>query len=143
MADLARAEGAEGSARGKPFQPGNQYRFPPGKSGNPGGKRKLPKALKEALEDSIKVTLEIMRNDAADPAPRLTAAGRVQDYNLGKPGAEFLDDSDDVPHDRAAMVAKALDRIAEWYPETAKLIQKVKQLVPTEGEVKCAEESQP
>ena len=33
--------------RGKPFEPGNKYRFPPGKSGNPGGRPK-PLLIREA-----------------------------------------------------------------------------------------------
>jgi hypothetical protein len=119
------------------------YRFPPGKSGNPGGRPKLPPELRKAFKPAVAFVAELIENKAEDTNQRRLAAADVIAYHLGKPGAELLDDSDDVPHDRAAMVAKALDRIAEWYPETAKLIQKVKQLVPTEAEVKCAEESQP
>lgn len=57
--DGPEAEDAEGTAReqrsdvrGRPFEPGNPYRFPPGVSGNPDGRPKgLTRIVREVLEE--------------------------------------------------------------------------------------------
>ena len=45
----------KGMPRGKPFEPGNEFAFPPGQSGNPGGR---PKLLTEAYRERLEAEVE-------------------------------------------------------------------------------------
>jgi hypothetical protein len=119
-----------------------QYKFPPGKSGNPGGRPKLPPELKKAFKPAITFVAELIENKAEDTNQRRLAAADVIAYHLGKPGAELLDDSDENISDD--VVIRALDRVAQLRPHLAKDLAKLKKkLESEEGAAQCVEESQP
>lgn len=94
--------------------------FPPGVSGNPGGKPNLTpdeqRAVGLAKEKSyraVEVLIEIMESGASSDKARIVAACAILDRGLGKPRQVVdvqatLDTGD--PYQR---LASALDRIAE------------------------------
>lgn len=65
-----------------------QYAFKPGQSGNPGGRREIPPAIKakidEGAEESIPIVIDIMKNKQMDPRVRLAAAEMLQSRSWGK-----------------------------------------------------------
>ena len=73
--------------------------FKPGQSGNPKGRRPVAEApnirrkmladikalAKEASEEAVKTLVEIMKDKAAPPAARASAANSILDRGWGKP----------------------------------------------------------
>ena len=66
---------------------GSNGRFKPGHSGNPGGRPKMPAALREAMralaDDAVRVLEEALTSD--DERVRLMAAAQIFDRGYGKP----------------------------------------------------------
>lgn len=63
--------------------------FQPGKSGNPGGRPKIPAEVRELARaltmEAIETHAEIMRDKEAPPAARAASANAILDRALGKP----------------------------------------------------------
>jgi chaperonin GroEL (HSP60 family) len=81
--------------------------FVKGQSGNPNGRPKMPKDLKEAFKAASPKALEILKKILADPAAkdsdRLRAAEIILDRAYGKP-AQAVDITTD-----AVMISETLD----------------------------------
>lgn len=65
-----------------------EYNFKPGKSGNPGGRPKMPAELKEACKaltpDCINVLASIVNNPKSRDGDRIKAAEVIMDRGYGK-----------------------------------------------------------
>jgi hypothetical protein len=106
--DLSKSEHA-GTRNLKPFKPGQ--------SGNPAGRPKMPKDLKEAFKAASPKALEILKKILADPAAkdndRLRAAEIILDRAYGKP-AQAVDITTDAVtiketlNERLEVVSRAL-----------------------------------
>lgn len=63
--------------------------FPPGKSGNPGGRPKYPEEFKELAKnhslDALKVVIDISENPDAKDSDRIKAAELIIDRGFGRP----------------------------------------------------------
>lgn len=63
--------------------------FPPGKSGNPGGRPKLPEEFKELAKkhslDALKVVIDISENPEAKDSDRIKASELIIDRGFGRP----------------------------------------------------------
>ena len=77
------AENSEKTARGRPFEVG--------KSGNPGGRPKIPDDVKEATRaacpEAVEILIGIMRDESEKTAYRLDAAKTLLERAYGKPEA--------------------------------------------------------
>lgn len=80
------------------FKPGNQYAFKegepnpgykPGKSGNPGGRPKIDREIRELAQtysiEAVKVLSGIMLNTEYTPRDRAYAANSILDRAVGRP----------------------------------------------------------
>ena len=78
-------EQASSAADSTPRASNGQFR--PGHSGNPGGRPKMPAALRDAMrnlaDDAVRVLEEALNSD--DERVRLMAAAQVFDRGYGKP----------------------------------------------------------
>jgi hypothetical protein len=63
--------------------------FEPGKSGNPGGRKKQDVSVRELARahgvDAIATLVEVMKDVKAPPSARVSAANSVLDRGFGKP----------------------------------------------------------
>lgn len=63
--------------------------FPKGKSGNPGGRPKVPAEVREAARtytsEALATLAEIMTNPKTPPATRVSAAQAILDRGWGRP----------------------------------------------------------
>ena len=108
-----------------PGKPPLEYRFKPGN--HQGGRPRLPLALKKHLPEAVGELIALCSDP--DPQIRLKAVQEVLRWNLGQPGGQAIEE----PEDLRSLFNEALVQFG-W---------KVVKMEPTEGEVKCAEESQP
>ena len=97
-------------------KPTNLKPFAPGRSGNPGGRPRLPDDVKQLARgytaEAIETLANVMRNDEAPAAARVTAASTILDRAWGKPpqhitteNLESLSD-DDLRAELAAAVTE-------------------------------------
>lgn len=89
-------------------------RFQPGQSGNPGGRPKENRIVREKArehtEDAIAVIYEIMMDQTKHESSRLTAAFGLLDRGWGKPAQAIVGgDEDDAPIQLAEIVIRAID----------------------------------
>ncbi len=106
--DLSKSEHA-GTRNLKPFKPGQ--------SGNPAGRPKMPKEVKEAFRkatpEAVKILKQILLNPEARDTDRLRAAEIILDRAYGKP-AQAVDITTDTVtiketlSDRLEVVSRAL-----------------------------------
>jgi hypothetical protein len=71
--------------KGKPFPPGNPYRFPPGKSPNPGGKPREFKLLSEAYAQLMRETCPL--DTEKRTWGEVVAEGMLKAARTGNPAA--------------------------------------------------------
>ena len=90
-------------------------RFQKGKSGNPGGRPKVPDNIKKALYELVPESIEIKRQILHDDTAPLDLKNRVADSILdrvyGKPGYAVEDASGDTLAKLDAMIAGFKDAI--------------------------------
>lgn len=98
MSNKIKAENSESAAktkkvRGKPFEKG--------KSGNPGGRKKVPEDIKQAFREQSPKALEVLtyivNNPEAKDSDRIKAAECILDRAYGKPSQEVSLDMNSIP----------------------------------------------
>lgn len=63
--------------RGRPFEPGNPWRFPSGQSGNPGGRKRLIEAHQESLAAIDDLTGKTVAQLVSEKMCELAIAGDI------------------------------------------------------------------
>jgi len=75
--------------------------FAPGKSGNPGGRPKIPQHIRDMAraltEEAIGTAAEIMRNPAETGSARMAAVNAILDRGWGKPSQPLDGDGEGGP----------------------------------------------
>jgi hypothetical protein len=89
-------------------------RFQPGQSGNPGGRPKENRIVRELArkhtDDAIAVLAEIMHDVTKHESARITAAVALLDRGWGKPAQAIVGgDEDDAPIQLAEILIRAVD----------------------------------
>lgn len=83
--------------------------FEAGKSGNPGGRPKVPPHIKEMAraltEEAINTAAEIMRNPQETGSARMTAVNAILDRAYGKPAQAITGEDGEGPVELSLMVA--------------------------------------
>jgi hypothetical protein len=88
--------------------------FKPGTSGNPGGRPKIPMAVREALEaatpKAIAFLARILDDENEKTSDRIRAAEALLDRGLGKP-PQALDIGADIEGKSANIVVQFVDHV--------------------------------
>jgi len=71
------------------FTKGNTVGFKKGRSGNPGGRARMPVDMRELVKantaEAVAVLLEVMKNKKAPDSARVNAANSILDRGWGRP----------------------------------------------------------